>query len=97
MCLNGSVYTLYHLAHTMVLPYLIHRTHILNTVLTDHNIFDILLGEYLMQDLLVLGRNFIYDMPYLPTWMDLPSVFKIDKIQDDSVSTPYLTVCLYSN
>jgi hypothetical protein len=33
---NGSMYTLYHLAHTMVLPYLVHRTHILSTVLTAH-------------------------------------------------------------
>jgi hypothetical protein len=31
------MYTLYHLAHTMVLPYLIHHTHILSTVLTAHN------------------------------------------------------------
>ncbi len=38
MCLNGSVYTLYHLAHTMVLLYLVHRTHILSTVLTAHDI-----------------------------------------------------------
>ncbi len=29
--------------------------------------------------------------------MDLPSVFKIDKIQDQSVSTTYLTVGLYSH
>ncbi len=28
--------------------------------------------------------------------MDLSSVFKIDKIQGQSVSTLYLTVCLYS-
>jgi hypothetical protein len=29
--------------------------------------------------------------------MDLPSVFKIDQTQDQSVSTPCLTVCPYSH
>ncbi len=48
------------------------------------------------QDLLILCRNSVYDVAYLPT-MDLPSVFKIDKIQDLSVSTTYLTVCLCSH
>jgi hypothetical protein len=37
LCLNGSVYTLYPLAHTMVLKYLLHHTHILSTVLTAHD------------------------------------------------------------
>ncbi len=30
------MYTLYHLAHTMVLTYLVHRAHILSTMLTAH-------------------------------------------------------------
>ena len=47
--------------------------------------------------LLILRRKSIYDVAYLPRSMDLPSVFKIDKIQDQSVSTTYLTVCLYSH
>ncbi len=50
-----------------------------------------------MQDLLILRRNFVYHMAYLPTSMDLPCVFKIHKIQDQSVSTTYLPVCLYSH
>jgi hypothetical protein len=33
------MYTLYRLAHTMVLPYLVHRTHILSTVLTAHDTY----------------------------------------------------------
>ncbi len=37
LCLNGSVYILYRLAHTMVLLYLVHHTHILSTVLTAHD------------------------------------------------------------
>ncbi len=36
--LNGNVYTNHHLAHTTVLTYLIHCTHILSTMLTAHNI-----------------------------------------------------------
>ena len=38
LCLNGSMYTLYHLTYTMILMYLVHRTHILSTMLTAHNI-----------------------------------------------------------
>jgi hypothetical protein len=38
----------------------------------------------------------MYDMVYLPTSMNLPFFFKIDKNQDP-VSTTYLTVCLYSH
>ncbi len=38
LCLNGSMYTLHCLAHTMVLMHLVHRTHLLSTVLTAHNI-----------------------------------------------------------
>jgi hypothetical protein len=34
LCLNGSVYNLYHIAHIMLLPYHIYHTHILSTVLT---------------------------------------------------------------
>ncbi len=41
MCLNGSVYTLYHFAHTMVLTYCVHRTYILSTVLTAHDTCDL--------------------------------------------------------
>ncbi len=39
LCLNGSMYTLYPLAHTMALPYLVlvHRTHILSTMFIAHN------------------------------------------------------------
>ncbi len=37
------MYTLYPLAHTMVLPYLVHHTHILSTVLTAHDNFVMLL------------------------------------------------------
>jgi hypothetical protein len=41
--------------------------------------------------------NSIYNVAYLFTSIDLPSVFKIDKIQDQSISTMYLTVCMYSH
>ncbi len=34
LCLKGSVYTLYRLAHTRLLVYLVHCIHILSTVLT---------------------------------------------------------------
>ncbi len=54
-------------------------------------------GLGLMQDLLILRRNSVYAVVYLPTPMYLPSIIKIDKIQDQSVSTMYLTVCLYSH
>ncbi len=37
LCLNGNIYTNHCLAHTMVLTYLVHRTHILSTVLTAHD------------------------------------------------------------
>ncbi len=33
LCLNGSMYTLHCLTHTMVLTYLVHRSHIMSTVL----------------------------------------------------------------
>jgi hypothetical protein len=39
-------------------------------------------------------RSTPYNVVYLPTSMDLPSVFNKDKIQDQSVSTMYLTVLL---
>ena len=54
-------------------------------------------GLNLMQDLSILHRNSICNVAYLPMSMDLPSVFKIDKIQDQSVSTTYLKICLYSH
>ncbi len=31
------MYTLYHLTHTMVLTYLLNSTHILSTMLSDHD------------------------------------------------------------
>jgi hypothetical protein len=37
LCLNDNVYTNHHLAHTMVLTYLAHHTHILSTVHRAHN------------------------------------------------------------
>ncbi len=37
MCLNGNVHTIHRLAHTMVLTYLVHHTHIQSTLLTSHN------------------------------------------------------------
>jgi hypothetical protein len=46
-----------------------------------------------MKDFLILHRNSVYNVTHLPTSMDL----KIDKIQDQSVSTTYLIVCLYSH
>ncbi len=54
-------------------------------------------GFGLTKDLLILCKNFIHNVAYLPMSIDLLSVFKIDKIQDQSVSTKYLTVCLYSH
>ncbi len=46
-----------------------------------------------MQDLLILHRNSVYNVVHLPT-----SIFlKIDKIQDQSVSTTYSTACLFSH
>jgi hypothetical protein len=62
--------------------------------------FGILLGGYLTGHyigILVLHQNSVYDVVYLPTCMDFPSVIRIDKIQDQSVCTPHLTVCLYSH
>ncbi len=46
---------------------------------------------------LFLRRNSIHNVVYLPTSMDLASFFKIDMIQDQSVSNLYLTVCLCSH
>ncbi len=54
-------------------------------------------GLGLTQDLLILHRNSIYNEAYLPMSMDLPSVFKIHKIQEQSVSTMHLAVCQYSH
>jgi hypothetical protein len=42
-----------------------------------------------------MHRYSVYKIAYLPTSMDLPTLFKLDKIQDQSVSTTYLTVCLF--
>ncbi len=39
----------------------------------------------------------MYNVAYLLMSMDLPSVFKIDKIQDQSITTEYLTVYWYSH
>ena len=37
LCLNSNVYSIYRHAHTMVLTYLIHCSHILSTVLTAYD------------------------------------------------------------
>jgi hypothetical protein len=47
LCLNGNVHTIYHLVHTMVLTYLVHRTHIQSiviqlTTIDDRDITDCL-------------------------------------------------------
>ena len=68
----------------------------LNVCVCTHVEFIQIGNQYMYVGSLDPVQDSMYIMAYLPMSINLPSVFKIHKIQDQSVNTTYLTACRYS-